>query len=65
LADYAAFSRKHRPAFTYALALQRTIPRLPPRALNAVLHVMGREVLTRRAFDWYLALAHPDHASST
>ncbi len=32
LKDYAAFSRKHAPAFAGALALQRTIPRLPPRA---------------------------------
>jgi flavin-dependent dehydrogenase len=64
LDDYARFSRRHRPAFTYALALQRTIPRLPPRVLSSLLHVLGRERSCRRAFNWYLALAHPDHASS-
>ena len=64
LKDYAAFSRKHAPAFAGALALQRTIPRLPPRLLDAILHTLGREALTRRAFNWYLALAHPDHPSN-
>src|SRR4029079_11994510 len=34
LRDYGAFSRAHGPAFAYALALQRAIPRLPPRALT-------------------------------
>jgi flavin-dependent dehydrogenase len=64
LADYAAFSSRHAPAFAYALALQRTIPRLPPRALTALLSVMGRERPCRRAFNWYLALADPAHASN-
>jgi len=59
LARYGAFSRKHAPAFAYALALQRLIPRLPPRALTALLSVMGREKPCRRAFDWYLEQAHP------
>jgi flavin-dependent dehydrogenase len=59
LARYAAFSRRHRPAFTYALALQRLIPRLPPRALQALLAVMGRERPCRRAFTWYLNVAAP------
>jgi flavin-dependent dehydrogenase len=63
LEDYAAFSRAHARAFSCALFLQRAIPRLPPRALNAILHGLGRERLTRRAFSWYLALAHPDFAS--
>ena len=59
LARYGAFSRKHAPTFAYALALQRLIPRLPPRALTALLSVMGREKPCRRAFDWYLEQAHP------
>jgi flavin-dependent dehydrogenase len=59
LAGYGAFSRRHAPAFAYALALQRLIPRLPPRALTALLHVMGRERPCRRAFNWYLAIAPP------
>ena len=59
LHDYAAFSRAHAPAFAYALALQRTIPRLPPKALTALLKVMGRERPCRRAFEWYLRVAPP------
>jgi flavin-dependent dehydrogenase len=59
LARYAAFSRRHAPAFAYALALQRLIPRLPPRALTALLRVMGRERPCRRAFNWYLEIASP------
>jgi flavin-dependent dehydrogenase len=64
LADYAAFSKRHAPAYSWALALQRAIPRLPPRALTSLLALMGRERACRRAFDWYLSLAHPDHASN-
>ena len=49
LARYGAFSRKHAPTFAYALALQRLIPRLPPRALTALLSVDGpREALPPR-----------------
>jgi flavin-dependent dehydrogenase len=59
LDDYARFSNRHAPAFAYALALQRAIPKLPPRALTALLSVMGRERPCRRAFGWYLEQAHP------
>ena len=59
LARYGAFSRRHAPVFAYALALQRLVPRLPPRALTALLSVMGRERACRRAFGWYLAIAPP------
>jgi menaquinone-9 beta-reductase len=59
LARYAAFSRGHAPAFAWALALQRIIPRLPPRALHALLSVAGRERPCRRAFTWYLNQARP------
>jgi len=59
LAAYHRFSRQHAPAFAYALALQRAIPRIPPRALTALLGVVSRERLCRRAFSWYLEQAHP------
>ncbi len=59
LEAYAAFSASHAPAFARALRLQRLVPALPPRALTAVLSVMGRERPCRRAFDWYLEQAHP------
>jgi flavin-dependent dehydrogenase len=63
LADYATFSDAHAPAFRLALRLQRLIPALPPRALTALLAVMGRERPSRRAFDWYLEQAHPRFAA--
>jgi flavin-dependent dehydrogenase len=64
LADYAAFSAAHAPAFRLAGRLQRLIPELPPRALTALLAVMGRERLSRRAFTWYLEQAHPRFAAA-
>jgi menaquinone-9 beta-reductase len=65
LAGYGAFSDAHAPAFRLALRLQRLIPSLPPRALTALLAVIGRERPCRRAFDWYLEQAHPRFATST
>ncbi len=59
LAAYAAFSDGHAPFFRRALRLQRLIPALPPRALTALLSVMGRERPCRRAFTWYLDQAPP------
>jgi flavin-dependent dehydrogenase len=59
LTAYAAFSDAHAPFFRRALALQRLIPALPPRALTALLSVMGRERPCRRAFTWYLDQAPP------
>jgi flavin-dependent dehydrogenase len=63
LARYGAFSEAHAPAFRLALRLQRLIPALPPRALTALLAVMGRERPCRRAFTWYLEQAHPRFAA--
>jgi len=59
LAAYGDFSEAHAPFFRRALALQRLIPALPPRALTALLAVMGRERPCRRAFTWYLNQARP------
>jgi flavin-dependent dehydrogenase len=59
LTRYGAFSDAHAPLFRRALRLQRLIPALPPRALTALLAVMGRERPCRRAFTWYLDQAHP------
>jgi flavin-dependent dehydrogenase len=64
LRAYADFSRSHAPAFAWALTLQRAVPRLPPRALTALLAVVGREKPCRRAFSWYLEQAHPRMASA-
>jgi menaquinone-9 beta-reductase len=59
LATYGDFSDAHAPFFRRALRLQRLIPALPPRALTALLAVMGRERPCRRAFTWYLNQARP------
>jgi len=59
LADYGAFSDAHAPFFRRALWMQRLIPALPPRALTALLAVLGRERLCRRVFTWYLDQARP------
>jgi flavin-dependent dehydrogenase len=59
LQRYAAFSARHARAFRLASALQWAIPRLPPRALTALLAVAGRERIARRAYGWYLDQAHP------
>jgi flavin-dependent dehydrogenase len=59
LRAYGEFSDAHAPFFRRALRLQRLIPALPPRALAAVLAVVGRERPCRRAFTWYLDQARP------
>ena len=59
LAAYGAFSDAHAPFFRGALRLQRLIPALPPRALTALLAVLGREKPCRRVFTWYLDQARP------
>jgi flavin-dependent dehydrogenase len=59
LAAYGDFSDAHAPFFRRALRLQRLIPALPPRALTALLAVMGREKPCTRAFTWYLDQAAP------
>ena len=65
LSRYGAFSDAHAPFFRRALRLQRLIPALPPRALTALLAVMGRERVCRRTFTWYLEQAHPRIAQSS
>jgi flavin-dependent dehydrogenase len=65
LQRYGAFSAAHARPYAIALALQRVIPRLPPRALTALLAFMGRERVCRRAFTWYLDQAHPAAAAPT
>jgi menaquinone-9 beta-reductase len=64
LADYAAFHDAHAPAFRRALALQRVVPALPPRALTLALRALGLRGgrFVDRAFGWYLDQAHPSFA---
>jgi flavin-dependent dehydrogenase/RimJ/RimL family protein N-acetyltransferase len=63
LAAYGAFSRRHARAFTWALALQRAIPALPPRLLARLLALVGRRRLSERAYGWYLRQADPAFAA--
>jgi flavin-dependent dehydrogenase len=65
LVRYGAFSAAHARPYRVALALQRLVPRLPPRGLTALLAFMGRERVCRRAFTWYLDQAHPDATAPT
>jgi flavin-dependent dehydrogenase len=61
---YAAFHERHRPAFRRALALQRLVPALPPRALTVALRALGTQPVVDRAFGWYLDQAHPAYADA-
>jgi len=63
LARYARFSDGHRRAFGLALGLQRLIPALPPRLLTLLLRAMSNQRVIDRAFNWYLAQAHPAYAT--
>ena len=51
LARYGAFSRSTRRPSPTRSRSSALIPRLPPRALTALLSVMGREQPCRRAFE--------------
>ena len=62
LERYGAFSAGHARPFGRALALQRLVPAMPPRALTAALRLIGRRRLADRAFGWYLEPAHPRFA---
>ena len=62
LRAYGEFSASHGRAFAIALRLQRLIPMLPPRALTALLAIVGRPKPCTRAFSWYLEQAHPRFA---
>lgn len=65
LTRYAQFSDSHARAFRRALALQRLVPALPPRALTAALRVIGAQRIIDRSFGWYLDQAHPSFATET
>ena len=59
LARYAAFSDSHRWKFDWMLRAQRTVPRVPPRALRGVVAALGRPALSHWAFGHYLRIAPP------
>jgi menaquinone-9 beta-reductase len=65
LRRYEAFHERHRPAFRRALALQRLVPALPPRALTVALRAFAAQPIVDRAFGWYLDQAHPAYAGAS
>jgi flavin-dependent dehydrogenase len=62
LARYHAFSASHRRPFDWMLRVQRTIPRVPPRALAPALRAMGAKRFVDWSFGHYLRVAPPDYA---
>ena len=63
LERYGRFSSGHGGAFRVMGALQRWVPRLPPRTLTALIAVAGRRRPCRWAFRRYLEAAHPRFAT--
>ena len=59
LAAYGAFSAATRRAFAWALALQRAIPALPPRALARAARARRPAAPQRARLRWYLRQADP------
>jgi menaquinone-9 beta-reductase len=63
LADYGAFSERHRWAFELIFRLQQLVPRVPPRLLTLAMAVLARPRVTKRAFGFYLRQADPSFAT--
>jgi flavin-dependent dehydrogenase len=59
LRDYASFSASHRWKFEAMLRVQRTVPKLPPRMLAALMRGMASDAFVRWSFGHYLNIAPP------
>ena len=64
LADYAAFSSSHRWKFESMLAVQRFVPRVPPRLLARMLNGMENKRFVDWSFGHYFDIAPPDIAGA-
>ena len=64
LERYARFSATHERKFRWMLRVQRTVPRIQPRALARALDAMASERFVRWSFDHYLDIAHPRFVTS-
>jgi len=62
LVGYGAFSAYHRRKFESMLAVQRLVPRVPPRLLARTLKGMQWEPFVRWSFEHYLNIAPPSFA---
>jgi flavin-dependent dehydrogenase len=65
LRDYSAFSASHRWKFEWMLRTQRTVPKVPPRALALALRGMGTDAFVRWSFSHYLNIAPPGFARAS
>lgn len=64
LRRYGAFNDRHEWQFAGMLLAQRTVPRVPPRLLRAVVAGVATPALSRWAFGHYLKIAHPSFAAA-
>jgi flavin-dependent dehydrogenase len=64
LRDYASFNAAHRWTFEAMLRVQRLVPRVPPRALAAMLNGMQNRRFVDWSFGHYLAIAPPPSRSA-
>ena len=62
LASYGAFSAAHRWKFEAMLAVQRLVPRVPPRLLAPAVRAMGTQRFVDWSFGHYLSIAPPSFA---
>jgi digeranylgeranylglycerophospholipid reductase len=63
LERYAAFSRGHAWKFNWMLAVQRLVPRVPPRLLHRAIRALRTRPVTRWVFGHYLGIARPEFAT--
>jgi menaquinone-9 beta-reductase len=59
LRHYHDFSASHELKFRWMLRAQRTVPRVPPRALAPALRAMETKRFVDWSFEHYLEIAHP------
>ncbi len=64
LARYGAFSAQHERKFRWMLRVQRTVPRIAPRALGRAISLMSSERFVRWSFNHYLEIAPPRFAEA-
>jgi len=60
---YHAFSESHRWKFEAMLAMQRLVPRIPPRLLWPAIRALGNRRVTGWSFGHYLDIANPAFAT--
>jgi flavin-dependent dehydrogenase len=64
LERYAAFSKAHAWKFNAMLGVQHLVPRVPPRALHALIRVVALRPVTNWVFGHYLDIAPASYAAA-